>query len=461
MANNVWSSAGSTDGNVAGNWSLGWVPKAGDIAYFDNTSVVNCTFSAPITCDGLAIAAGYTGIVDNDTQTMVIDTDGVDVDVGTLNLGAGKWTVQGNWLIEAAATVTRNAASEVELAGAGKTVGAGYDKRFQKLTVSGTYTTAGAVYASGALVITGSFTVDHPASAFSTVALNGTKLDGSSTVIIGGNITRTAGTWSVAETICGNGNRTLDPGTYTTDLTFKKSWSAGKVTKVLSAGTYTIQGNLTIDSDGTAQEFEIDFATNNPDFNVSGDVTLTESVGTVSITPGSGDFTFNGAGAQTYSDATAAGPQGLGNVVHDGAGSFQLLTGLDCTTFNTGAQGTFDPNGQTIDCSGNVDWDDGWDFIGDADALNGCTWLVGGNFTAENQTCKATAGWTLTVTGTAVASGTGAVAHSNAGDGTEIDASAEPWTDNGNNTNWSFGAVGVAPTSHLYGSLVGPLGGAV
>ena len=72
MAANIWSSAGSTDGNVAGNWSLGWVPKAGDDATFNATSVVNCVFSALITCDNFYARSAYTGTLDFNGQAITV-----------------------------------------------------------------------------------------------------------------------------------------------------------------------------------------------------------------------------------------------------------------------------------------------------------------------------------------------------------------------------------------------------
>lgn len=72
MADNVWSSVGSTDGNVAGNWSLGWVPKAGDTAKFSAASAINCVFSGAITCDNFLAAATYTGTLDFNGQTITV-----------------------------------------------------------------------------------------------------------------------------------------------------------------------------------------------------------------------------------------------------------------------------------------------------------------------------------------------------------------------------------------------------
>ena len=86
----------------------------------------------------------------------------------------------------------------------------------------------------------------------------------------------------------------------------------------------------------------------------------------------------------------------------------------------------FDPNGQALTIDGNCDWAATFDFVADADAMNGCTWDIGGNFTADGQTLNATATWYLYVDGTANARGMGEVEYCDASDGagsTEIDAS--------------------------------------
>ena len=40
QTNNVWSSVGGPRYNTASNWSLGHIPGAGEVAYFDGTRVV-------------------------------------------------------------------------------------------------------------------------------------------------------------------------------------------------------------------------------------------------------------------------------------------------------------------------------------------------------------------------------------------------------------------------------------
>lgn len=118
-ANNTWSSAGSTDYSVAGNWSLGHVPTVGETAYFDGTSVVDCTLSANVAPDAITMVAAYTGTLDIGVYNMAVAGDasfagkvtmGISADAGltcvnfTLNTGAiftcsgnSKISLSGNW----------------------------------------------------------------------------------------------------------------------------------------------------------------------------------------------------------------------------------------------------------------------------------------------------------------------------------------------------------------------------
>jgi len=108
------------------------------------------------------------------------------------------------------------------------------------------------------------------------------------------------------------------------------------------------------------------------------------------------------------------------------------------TDFQLDTGDVFDPMGDTFTDINDSDWPAGSDFAVDADAMNGCSWIVGGNFTADGQDLNATASWVLTVTGTAIASGIGNVEYCDASGGTEIDASAGPWVDGENNSGWKF-----------------------
>lgn len=471
MATRTWGAGSVMDGNwgTATCWTGDTKPQAGDAVVFDNTDDTNCLMDeAPAALLSMDVQAGYDGNIDFNDQSFSCGDMTFD-GTGTVSCGAGTITCSGNFDNKDQATWTRETSTLV-MTGAGKTIISYWNKSLYSLTIDGSITLDAATgsylsVSSGTLQINngksfvlsdvlrnysdttnlGTLTVNTNSLFRNGIANSGT-VDGSGQITCDGvaSVITNAGTWSVANTV-GTSNTTVGAGSYGGTWTFRPE-TTSKTFAVGTGGgqTVTFTGDVTIDCD-TAGTYTVDAATNDASVVFQGDLSLTETVGTtVWSKAATGTVTFSkGSGTQVYTDSTAA-VQDLGLVFHDGAGTLQLAAGdeMECTTFD-GDAGTFDPNGGTVDCSGNCDWDAGWNFIGDADALNGCIWLVGGNFTAEAQTCKATAAWYLQVTGTAVVSGVGAVAYSDASGYTEIDASAGPWTDNENNTNWDFGGVSL------------------
>lgn len=446
MANRIYGDGSNSppDGNwsTGANWTGDVKPQAGDDVIFrgaDADEDTNCLMDeAPAALGSMDVQAGYDGDIDFNDQSFSCG-DMTLAGTGEVKCGSGTITCSGDFNNTTQGTFTRETSTFV-FSGAGKTINTDSAARLYDVTVSGT--TTGTIKWANDFEITGSHTGNcHTYSG--SINVNGGTLAGAVNTMHsesgGGSITN-SGTWSIANTRLER-NITINAGTYGGSWGCTQDWQDKTVT---FGGNCVFTGDVSFDANkGTGHTYTIDCATNDVSLEFQGDFTIKETGGDTLAwsKAATGTVTFaKAAGTQEYTDSTAA-IQDLGKVVHDGAGTLKLLTEMECTTFD-GDSGTFDPNGQTLDCSGNVDWDTGWDFIGDADAMNGCTSTVGGNFTADGQTCKATAGWTLTVTGTAVASGVGAVAHSNAGGGTEIDASAGPWTDNGNNTNWNFGGAG-------------------
>ncbi len=472
MAANIWDNS-TADGlaNTAANWSLGNVPTGTDVATFaDATSATNCLFDVSISCAGIDVQSTYSGDIDMATYNLTTTGDMTFDGSGIFDCGTGTLTCSGNFDNKDQTTWTRGT-STIKLDGTAKTLISNQIKDLRNLTIVAGATitldaaTVGWCDVAGAILVeaTATFTIEDRLVARGQLTVNGTinyntgindtnghvnvgaagVVGGTGRITLQANNTLTnLGTWSVANTTL-----SVSSGTYTiVGGTFGGSWSiSGTQTRTLRFSANTVfTGDVQFETTAGGVTFTIDPATSDVDIEFRGDLDFTETAGTVVWSKAAtGLVTFaKSSGSQVYTDSTAA-IQDLGLVVHNdagGTGTLQLATEMECTTFD-GDDGSFDPNGQTLDCSGNVDWDLGWDFIGDADTFNGCTWLVGGDFTAEAQTCKATAGWTLTVTGTAVALGAGAVAYSNAGGGTEITASAGPWTDNLNNTNWDFGAA--------------------
>ena len=434
MADNKWDNS-STDGlwSTDANWSLGTKPDGSDDVIFDATSDTACSIDEAASCLSLSMLTGYTSTVSNGANTVAVGTGGGDVDVGTLALGSGKWTVQGDWLLADVAATTRDAASIVELAGTAKTMMFNYNQRHQNIVVSGTYTTVATCYHGGTLDVTGSLTVNHPYTSGHTT-LNGTKIDGTGRIYVSGNITLTAGTWSVAGTKLLGGTNTLSPGTYTTNMTWRKNWSGAKETKTLVAGTYTIEGNLSIENNHVTYDFEIDLETNSADLEVSGDLALVElAVGaTVSFknATGTGSVTLNGTTG--YDDGGF--DANLGDVIVDDASDLALEDNMTCDDLTVG-------KGCAV--TGAFLATVGGDFVINGVNLNESTWN----------------GPDLNVTGTAVAHYTTAT-DSDASAGTAVTAT-DNCTDGTGNTDWNFGGVVVAPTGTLYGPLCGPLAGVI
>lgn len=89
----TWSSAGSTDANLAGNYSAGLPADA--VVTLNATSVINWTFTAGMSVESVTITGAYSGAVSLSGQTLTVSL-GISFDgTGTYNLGNGI-TANGN-----------------------------------------------------------------------------------------------------------------------------------------------------------------------------------------------------------------------------------------------------------------------------------------------------------------------------------------------------------------------------
>ena len=469
MADNIWDNSGAdNDGNVAANWSLERVPTGTDVAVFDhNTTDDNCTFSGVISCAGMRFDNAYAGVVDAVTFDIALGASGLDCTGGgsaTLDLGSGKWTCSGNWDDNDIGTKTYSAGSEVELSSG--TLATGYDAgdAFYDLTIAGNVAaekfrcvnmltanvgctlTANGTYRFASITCNGTINHGHtyPCSLTNgctiTVGASGAMIGGSATSrwTLGHNGTidnSAGGTWSIQNTLL-KGRDINIKGTFAcTDLlTLSGLYVYGGAWNFVFSGDVTFNCDFKVDgTTSTGSDIVVDAATHDVNVTFNGDVDFAEDNSAISFSePATGTVTFDGMTA--YNDSTAAGIN-LGDV--EVSGYLQLDSNMECDEFSTIGTGTIDPNGQTLTANDPMDWTTGFQV---ADPV-GSTFSVGGNFTANAQDISgATGEWFLQVTGTAVASGEGDVAYSNAAGFTEIDASAGPWTDSGNNTNWGFGA---------------------
>ena len=495
MADNVWSSAGSTDGNLAANWSLGRAPQSGDRLVFNATSVVNCVFTAAVSCGGINQAAGYTGMIDADTYDVTGD-DGADFifDGTRLDLGSGTWSVTNGTLDYKDVGTFNRDASTVSISGTSVLV----NKHFTPGQLYRLSIEAGALVTdtgSGNMLIISNRLDLYGAYVRNTGTLF-TWFSADSHIHAGGSLSGSGIFQPIYSQAAGKGLQTMDGSLTISNMWLEVSalgailapadYSGVGLTRImtagglgtlglrLSAGAYTfgnlelqatsirnqmldcstnavtsvtVLGDLTIDMDNPFIGYEANVTIDNSGQSVTWDIRGDVVNQNTSV---NGDFiwiagtadpeiTFTGTSDQDIDFAGAT----VGKVeVDKSAGTVTLAGPLTCDSF-TGTDGDLDMNGQTLTTTNDFDAAAAFTFNpADADSLNGCSIVIGGNLTLDGQALNATAGWTLTVSGSAVASGVGNVAYSDASGGTEVDASVGPWVDNGNNDNWGFGAGG-------------------
>jgi len=214
-ANNVWDPAGqSTDGNVAGNWSLGWVPKAGDTMCFDSTSVTNCTFNDNISCDGINITSDYSGDIDmGNSNTWAIGSDGLVTDgPGTLDLGnSSSITITSGPLDYEHVGTLEDGTSTVTFSGAGCTIVNQHHtpELYNVIVSAGADLTLGSgdgyLRIRNSLTISGEFTIDsgYFLRHYGTVAVPaGGEINGDGTIEFyeasgSDGVTEMAGDWNI------------------------------------------------------------------------------------------------------------------------------------------------------------------------------------------------------------------------------------------------------------------------
>jgi hypothetical protein len=473
MSNQYWVDKDATGlfsdadawGSASGVEDSTGPPGAGDKAIFDAAAgnpQNNCRLDVSITVGEIETQAGYTGTVDGATDNLnheVTDASGGNGDMildGTqITMGGGKWTVRGNFDNEH--TLMASNSGEVELTGASKilTSTLATNQSFYSLTISGSITTGGDgfyVFSGSTLDNSGTITVssgDTVRVSFSITITNSGIITGLGKLAIDFNCKITVlGTINVAtlQIRRPTQNPVLVAGQYdsATVSIEAEDGGTGARTFKFAAGTTTFTGHVTFSNDPSAstKSLIVDNTANNPTLIFQGDVAIEENgAGTVTWTRGANTITLNGSNNQ---DLALLEKEVEDLEIDKPAGTVTVIDSFTTDSF-AGTDGTLNPNGKTITVTGGMDWASGFVI---ADPV-GSTFVVGGNFTANAQDISGASGeWFLKVSGTAVASGVGDVAHSNAGGFTEIDASVGPWADSGNNTNWNFGVAAGNPWYH-------------
>jgi len=363
VANNVWDASTDNDGNVAANWSLGWVPKAGDVMVFDSaTTNDNCTFSGAVTCDGLAFANTYTGTINFNGHAMGFGTSdflGANGGSATVNCAASTITCSGNFDNKDIGTWTRGTSTLV-LSGSGTFTGS---QNLYNVTVSGTYTIllGSEIDAYGTtLTISGALTCNGKLYSRSgnTLTISGTLSGTGNAILQGHTFAEMSGTYSIDDTSMYVGSDIAF--TLTGNATLGGDWVfryAGALT--FGSHEYTFSGAVKFDPIA-AGVLTIANGTNSPDLVFEGDVTVGEMTGTVTWTKGTGSITISGASDQ---DIDFNGKTTEEIIVDKSAGVVSFTGDVDPDYFEANADTaggyTLDLVGNTITSGGKVDIDGG------------------------------------------------------------------------------------------------------
>jgi hypothetical protein len=94
---------GAGDGNkwsCAANWSLDTLPGSSDLAVFDGTSTKDATIDSAINVGGIAMNAGYTGIITQAAGvTVTVGSQNFVSSAGTFTGGDSNMTVNGSFTV--------------------------------------------------------------------------------------------------------------------------------------------------------------------------------------------------------------------------------------------------------------------------------------------------------------------------------------------------------------------------
>lgn len=478
MAVNNWTRDGSDSfWNTASNWSLGTVPAAGDEVLFNENGDATCIMNvAPPTLDSILATSLYLGDLEFDGAGLNANlsvapataTNGIVLDIpGTVVMSDGTTTVTGGTFDNQDVGTFTRGTSTLVMAGTGTiTVSASNDLAF--LTVAAGANTSITENTDIRRTLTINGTVDVGSGKVFT-AQQTSVVFGASGKVTGGifrmqQLTAAQGlTFPAGAIIDGDqfiwqdndADATLAPGDYAPTLFLVRNSAGTDMTFTASAGGYVFSGVVEYKTTG-AGALTID---NSLATSVScTDLTIDTNAALITITDGpttdwfitddvinqitgGGSFdwpavtgatiNFVGDNADQFIDIPSASTISDVFVTQTGLSTLILNDTLNCQSF-TGESGALDLQGNELATTDNLDWQDGFEVIG----LDFATVSAGGNFTCDDQAFITPDPWTLSVLGTAVASGQGSVENCDASGGTTIQALG--WTDNGGNDNWLF-----------------------
>lgn len=205
VTTDTWTDASSTNNwNTAGNWSLGSVPGAANVAFFSASSTANATINAAVNVAGISIVSGYTGTITQSSGE-------------TVTVGASGFS-------QAAGVFTGDSAGDA-------------------ITINGPFSLTGGTFTgtSGVLTLAASSTISSPAATFNNNSgtVNFTSTSTPSAVITGSS--------TFDNLYFGNGSTTLLTVATGTTLTaagqlFIENDNSG--VSLLGGGQINVQGNI-------------------------------------------------------------------------------------------------------------------------------------------------------------------------------------------------------------------------
>jgi len=400
--NSVWSDTffwvdDDVDGlfNNANNWSsssggaggLG-VPTLQDKIVFDGGNVTNCRLNLAMTVGEIDMQAAYTGTIDGATDDLSHAITGdVTLDGTRFDMGDGTWTVSGNWDNVDVTTFNRNLSTLV-MDGTSKNIVTGFAPTFHHITFSGTITIPNAPIASsvqfhGTCTVSG--TLDIEVGRQIRTITDGAVFTGAGTVT-GSGVYRAGadttysfnGTYTAAELRLDESTTlTVAPTIDSALVTFLVSGSGNK-TLTFAAGTTTFTGDV-IFNVNAANTNTVANNTNNPNLVFEGDVTLTETVGTLTWTKGTGTITFSGT---TVTQTITTLNKGLEDFVMNKASGTVVIVDNTTTESLTLTAGIWDAatNDPNFTIAGDCIMDNTQTDMGDG------TWTVSGNWDNKDVT---------------------------------------------------------------------------
>lgn len=356
---------GSTSSwNTGANWALssggdgGWgVPMDGDTVIFDGGDTTSCTLDvATADLAALSFATGYTGTFDAAGFDVTISGNvtfvcsaGAGITLGngsTWTVAGGTWDSTGfagtTWT-HTNSTVVFTGTSTIKgndpLAFNALTIGTGtttlHADTVTEINVTGTFTITGTLIQNATIVLvatTGSATGELQCNAqfqnsSGTFTNNGTVSGSNTFRSYNGTLTNN-GTWTVANTSIEYGG-TWKPGTLTSTVVVKVLHGTASRTIIISAGTATINGDITFQADGTGT-LTVDSAAG-PSWEFSGDVTIDKGTGDVDWQAGSGTILFQGTSNQDV-DFNGESVEAI-EIDKATSGYVDFTTGFTCDSF--------------------------------------------------------------------------------------------------------------------------------